>query len=85
MFHGSFHPWGCMDSLCSSILHRTNMDSACIYCTHVSNAFASLVLLESAEDVALGERVMVKRLRKHECIHGKRTRTWRGQRHVENY
>lgn len=49
MFHGLFHPRGCVDSLCPSILRRTSMDSACIHCTHVFNAFASLVRLESTE------------------------------------
>ena len=49
------------------------------------NTFASLVLSEPAEGVASIVVVIKCRLRKHEYIHERRTRTQMEQRQVENY
>ena len=90
MFRGSFNPEGCVNILFVPLYLRRTHHGLGIYQYHMDSlysrihAFASPALSESAEGV--GSNVMTKwRLRKHEYIHGRRTRTRKEQRQVVNY
>lgn len=89
MFRGSFNPKWCVNSLFVPQYLRKTHHGLGIYQYHKDSLysriqhFASPTLSGSAKGI--GSNVVKSRLRKHEYIHGRRTRARKEQRQVVNY